>query len=79
MDPMKSIMDSRILSRTNILTCLYTELAKSYFLLGPYMAEENKDLIQELISIRNWIGKVIDGDSDFELHELWEWLDSLLE
>jgi len=43
------------------------------------MAEENKDLIQELISIRNWIGKVIDGDSDFELHELWEWLDSLLE
>ena len=27
----------------NIPTCLYTELAKSYFLLGPYMAEENTD------------------------------------
>ena len=25
------------------LTCLYTELAKSYFLLGPIMAEENTD------------------------------------
>ena len=23
------------------VTCLYTELAKSYFLLGPVMAEEN--------------------------------------
>ena len=23
------------------LTCLYTELAKSYFLLGPIMSEEN--------------------------------------
>ncbi len=30
-----------VLSVIDSLTCLYTELAKSYFLLGPLMAEEN--------------------------------------
>ena len=30
-----------ILLQNFILTCLYTELAKSYFLLGRLMAEEN--------------------------------------
>ena len=28
--------------------------------------------------IRNYIGEVIDGEQEFNIHELWEWLDSLL-
>ncbi len=31
-----------VLSVIDSVTCLYTELAKSYFLLGPLMAEENR-------------------------------------
>ena len=28
--------------------------------------------------IRNYIGKCIDGEQEFDIHELWEWLDSLM-
>ena len=29
--------------------------------------------------IRNYIGEVIDGEQEFNIHELWQWLDSLLD
>ncbi len=34
-----------VLSVIDSVTCLYTELAKSYFLLGPFMAVENTTMI----------------------------------
>jgi transcription elongation factor GreA-like protein len=28
--------------------------------------------------IREYIGKCIDGEQEFDIHELWEWLDTLV-
>ena len=37
-----------------------------------------KDMEKELEWIREHVGKCIDGERDFDIHELWEWLDRVL-
>jgi hypothetical protein len=35
-------------------------------------------LKDEIEFIREYIGKCIDGEQEFDIHELWEWLDRLV-
>lgn len=36
------------------------------------------DLMIEIQTIRHYIGRCIDGDDEFDAHELWEWLDGIV-
>lgn len=40
--------------------------------------DERMKLEQHIGYIREYIGKCIDGHLDFDIHELWEWLDGIL-
>tara|TARA_R110002110_G_scaffold31952_1_gene111752 strand:+ start:414 stop:563 length:150 start_codon:yes stop_codon:yes gene_type:complete len=37
-----------------------------------------EDLMIEIQTIRHHVGRCIDGDDEMELHELWQWLDTIV-
>ena len=36
------------------------------------------DLMIEILTLRHYIGRCIDGDQEFDAHELWAWLDGIV-
>jgi len=36
------------------------------------------DLMIEIQTLRYYVGRCIDGDDEFDAHELWAWLDNII-
>ena len=46
--------------------------------MKPTKMDMVKELMLEFESMRYYVGRCIDGDDELNLHELWEWLDSIV-